>query len=432
MSDGEDDPDREDGPDVWSRFELSDTHREHLLNLVLVVMSVSVAFAGLEVGLRAGVVPYDRGVSSEEIHCSGPEDLHQFHSKYGWTLSPNATYLRQWKKPHSEDAYYLYTTNNEGFRDTYDSGDRNVIVLGDSFTEGAGVTEGGQYSHLLDRWSSNTSFRTYAAGGFGTDQELLIYRNVSERYDHDLVIVAYYYGNDAKNNAGEGWPQGPRRPRFELQDGQLVQVHEPVDRIPANTAGFRDYGVVGAVHKTVRDYSWAYDWTYRRTRTVAAKTGDGESGSGAPPAAPTGEERRAHLRLTRALLAEFSIEANSHDAEVLVVGIPARGDVTPSNPAHYPTETGLPYYRAQRQMIRNVAANNSNLAYLDLKPRLEREVAAGRQVYGREVANAHFIAHGYRVMAETIHRRLSSAGYVSNRSVNYETDSRRSVTSCPS
>jgi len=130
------------------------------------------------------------------------------------------------------------------------------------------VTQGEQYATLLDHWLPNTSFRTYAAGGYGTDQELLVYRNVSDRYEHDLVVLQYYYGNDAENNAGKGWPPGPRRPRFGLRDGELVRTHEPVDEIPSGTAGFRDYGVVGDVHSGLQEASWAYHWTYRRMRSV--------------------------------------------------------------------------------------------------------------------------------------------------------------------
>lgn len=411
-------------------LEPSDETRVRLLNVALVVLSLSVAFAGLEAGLRVGLVPYDRGVSSEEIHCSGPEDLHQFHPEYGWTLSPNATYIRRWQKPHTEDASYLYTTSDEGFRDTYDSGERNVIVVGDSFTEGAGVTEGGQYPHLLDRWTPNTSFHAYGAGGYGTDQELLVYRNVSDRHDHNLVILAYYYGNDAKNNVGKGWPQGPRRPHFELRDGRLVQTNQPVDEIPPDTAGFRDYGIVGTAHNGLKDLSWAYDWTYRRIRTVAGKAGIVGSGSGGPPTPPTGADLRKQLRLTRALVTEVSAEARANDAEVLVVGIPARGEITPSNPAHYPPETGVPYYESQRQVLEEVAANRSNLRFLSLKPVLEREVAEGRQVYGQKVANAHFVAHGYHVMARTIYRNVTAQGYVPNNSVDYGTDYRRTRKSC--
>lgn len=414
-----------------SLFEVSDRTRNWLLNLALIALSVSVAFAGLEVALRAGAVPYDRGVSSEDIYCSGPETLHQFHPEYGWTLSPNATYMRHWEKPYTEDAWYLYTTNANGFRDTYDSGERNVIVLGDSFTEGGGVTEGGQYTRLLDRWAPNTSFHAYAAGGYGTDQELLVYRNISDRYDHDLVILQYYYGNDAKNNAGKGWPPGPRRPRFELRNGSLVQVHEPVDEIPSSAAGFRDYGAVGAVHQQLKDVSWAYDWTYRRARTVAAKTGViGTSGGGGTPTPPTGEKLRSQLRLTRALVAEIGAEANEDGADVLVVGVPARGEVTPSNPAHYPSDLGIPYYEAQREMLRGTASNHSNVQYLDLKPVLKRKTADGQQMYGEEVANAHFIADGYRAMARTIYRNITAEGYIPRRNVNFEKDYSRTRQAC--
>lgn len=422
--------DDEENRGLGAAIELDEKTKDRLLNLLLVVLSVSVAFAGLEVALRVGAVPYDRQVSSEDIRCSGPEALHQFHSKYGWTLSPNATYIRHWQKPNDEDAWYLYTTNAQGSRDTNDSGEQNVIVLGDSFTEGAGVTEGGQYARLLDHWTPNTSFRAYGAGGYGTDQELLVYRNVSDRFDHDLVILQYYYGNDAKNNAGKGWPPGPRRPRFELQNGRLVQVHEPVDKIPGDTAGFRDYGVVGSFHQGLKDLSWAYDWTYRRSRAVASKTGIIGASSGGQPMPPTGRALDSQLRLTRALIGALAEEAKANGADVLVVGVPARGEVNPSNPAHYPADVGLSYYRSQRAMLQGVATNRSNVRYLDLKPELKQERADGEQVYGGEVANAHFVANGYRTMARTIYENISAAGYVSDRTVDFEKDYRQVRKTC--
>jgi len=412
------------------RARLDERRRRQLTNLALVVASVLFAFAALEAGLRAGVVPYDRGVSSEDIRCSGPETLHQFHPEYGWTLAPSATYLRHWKKPHGDDEWYFFETSAEGFRDTYDSGERNVIVVGDSFTEGAGVTQGGQYATLLDHWFPNTSFRTYAAGGYGTDQELLVYRNVSDRFDHDLVVLQYYYGNDATNNAGEGWPPGPRRPRFELRDGTLVQVHGPVDEIPPDAAGFRDYGAVGTIHGGLQDASWAYDWTYRRTRSVLSRLGLVGGGGGGPPMPSTGAERRSQLRLTSALLTEVGDEARAHGADVLVVGVPARGEVTPSNPAHYPSDRGIPYYRAQREMLRETAAGHPNVSLLSLKPVLEREVAEGRQVYGEEVANAHFVAYGYRVMARAIYQEITAEGYVPDQSPNFSADYRSTRRAC--
>jgi len=421
-------PDSDGGVLGW----LGDGRREQLQNLALVLLSLSVAFAGLEGALRVGAVPYDRDVTSEDIRCTGPETLHRFHPEYGWTLAPNATYLRHWKKPGGEDEWYYFRTNDEGFRDTYDSGERNVIVVGDSFTEGAGVTQGGQYATLLDHWAPDTAFQTYAAGGYGTDQELLVYRDVADRYEHDLVILQYYYGNDAKNNVGEGWPPGPRRPQFELRNGTLTQVHEPADRMPSNAAGFRDYGVIGDIHSTLQDTLWVYDWTYRRSRTIAARVGivGGGDGGGGPPTPPTGAERRRQLRLTSALIAEIGDEARANDADVLVVGVPARGELRPDAPAHFPTDSGIPYYEDQRETIRETAANHSNVTFLPMKPVIGREIGAGRQMYGQEVANAHFVASGYRVMARTIYENLSAAGYVSGGSPDFDADYRERRRTC--
>jgi len=406
------------------------TRREALENLGLVAGSGGIALGGLEAGLRTGIVPYERGVSSEEIYCQTPKKLHQFHPEYGWTLVPDTEYIRHWKRPGGEDDWLLFRTNEDGFRDTYHSGDDTVIVLGDSFTEGAGVTQGGQYPHLLDRWAPDTAFRAFAAGGYGTDQELLVYRDVGTEYDHNLVVLQFYLGNDRRTITGKGWPPGPRRPRFELRDDDLVQVHEPVDEIPEGSAGFRNYGLVGDIHGRFRETSYAYDWTYGRSRKLLISAGLLSKSAISEFEVPTGAELKSQLKLTRALLERVGDLAEDRGAELLIVSIPARGDVDPSNPEHYPPSKGRPFYDEQREMLRNLSAGHENIGLSELKPTIKNELAAGNRMYGE--ATGHFTPHGYRVMAKQLYNRLVSEGYLkSNRSVDFEKTYTTSVKSCP-
>lgn len=406
------------------------SRRALLQNLFLVFVSVSVTIMGLEAGLRFGVVPYDQEVESRAIYCDSPEQFHQFHPEYGWTLVPNSTYIRHWKRPNGNDSWLLFEINEEGFRDVFDSGSANIIVLGDSFTEGAGVTKGGQYPYLLDRWAKDTAFRTYAAGGYGTDQQMLIYRNVADRFEHDVVVLQFYLGNDVRNNAGKGWPPGPRRPRFELQNGSLEQVHEPVNDIPEGAAGFRDYGRLGIVHQTLRDTSFAYDWLFKRNRRLLVKAGVLHGGGAVSEFdAPTGDELRSQLKLTRALVEQIGIIAETEDAEVLIVAVPARGDVDPSNPEHYPPTEGEPYYEAQRSMLQKIAETNDNIGLLDLKPVMKRNINDGRQVYGSETG--HFTPYGYRVMAKQIYGRLVADGHLTeDASVDFTAKYTKNIRTC--
>ena len=137
--------------------------------------------------------------------------------------------------------------------------------------------------------------------------------------------------------------------------------------------------------------------------------GGGEGGG--PPTPPTGAERESQLRLTGALLEAVGDEARANGTDVLVVEVPARGEIGPSAPAHYPADRGIPYYRAQREMLPETAAGHPNVSFLPLEPVFDRETDAGRRMYDREVANAHFVAEGYRRMARTIYGTIVAAGY---------------------
>lgn len=182
-----------------------------LLGLSISFATVLLFFGGLEGYLRIFTE------TTGHIYCKGPTDRSEFHSQYGWIEHPNSQYL---EKKSNKDNWSLHTYNDEGFRDTYNSGEENVIVLGDSFTRGSLVDDHSTYTHLLDRWTPHTTFRNYGTGGYGTAQELLVYQDYSKKFDHNLVILGYYF-----NDPGDNVDKNPRRPTFELTSDRLILKH---------------------------------------------------------------------------------------------------------------------------------------------------------------------------------------------------------------
>lgn len=79
------------------------------------------------------------------------------------------------------------------------------------------------YTFLLDRWSPETAFHNYGMDGYATENELVVYENVSDRYDHRLVVLGYYAGNDMQTNLRKT----PLQPQFGVRNGTLVQTQEP-------------------------------------------------------------------------------------------------------------------------------------------------------------------------------------------------------------
>ncbi|MGH6902277.1 MAG: hypothetical protein ACREIR_06010, partial [Geminicoccaceae bacterium] len=118
-------------------------------NLLLVALSVAFGVVVIEGFLMwrpefQALVPF-----SNLVYCAGPPRLAQSHELFGWTAVPESAYFEQTSEA---DGWAVHIYNAEGFRDLFDSGDEHVIVLGDSFAQGADANNDESFPHLLDLW----------------------------------------------------------------------------------------------------------------------------------------------------------------------------------------------------------------------------------------------------------------------------------------
>lgn len=385
--------------------------REYGLNALLVLLSVGVVLSGVEVALQAGLL--DVGKNQHQF-CDGPIERFQFHPQYGYTEHPNSVYLE--KRTAYQD-WSTFVHNSEGFRDVYDTGSDNVIVLGDSFTRGTLVDQNSTYSHLLDRWNPNTAFRNYGTGGYDQTNELHVYRNVSDQVNHDLVVIGYYTNDPLTNDA-----ESARKPTYTLEDGDLELVRMPSE--PEGDSGpslaRRLYFATPLRHLQTPQFVEAKLAT--ASRRLAA-------GNDEPPKPPTGAALEYKLALTRSLLEEIAAEADRHDATVLIVTIPNRGEVYPDQPHRFAVEDGRPYWEANYRMLRELESNNPTVTVLDPRPALRAEREAGNRTYG--VANAHLDDRGHRVLARVIQEELVRTGFVEDGAVNYSERYESERDGCP-
>ena len=132
----------------------------------------------------------------------------------GWLArSPDRHRLRL--APHAELRHkskefdYLFRTNDRGFRgpnvsfakpsDVY-----RIVVIGDSFVAGYGVDEKDLMTGILERTLVNNETSkgkrievvNLGRVGSSTIREFDLYETLGRRYEPDLVILAYYLGND--------------------------------------------------------------------------------------------------------------------------------------------------------------------------------------------------------------------------------------------
>jgi hypothetical protein len=326
-------------------------------NLLLVALSVAFGVIVIEGFLMwrpefQAMVPF-----SNLVYCAGPPRLAQSHELFGWTAVPDSAYFEQTSEA---DGWAVHIYNAEGFRDLFDSGDQHVIVLGDSFAQGADANNDESFPHLLDLWNPDLAFHNFGTGGYGTKSALSVYEVMSSKIPHQLVILAYFLGNDLRDNLqshdrGEGASSpesGDSRTWFET----LKEINSTIRQ------GVRTYNLL---YSSVRPAFGGFDLPVHRV----------DKG----------------IQVTNDLMVALVNRAQSSGSELLIVALPSWNQV--NNYGDPEEATG------QRAMLAKIAAQSDHVHLIDMWDRIARSDID--RVYG--IKDKHFSRYGYYLTAKAIH-----------------------------
>ncbi len=124
--------------------------------------------------------------------------------------------------------------NRDGFRDREhpskkSPGTYRIAVLGDSFTEGLQVRLEDTFGAVIEReLATCANFRArsvevfnFGVSNYGTAQELLTLRDRVWQTEPDLVLLAFFSGNDVWDNSRE-LKRDPELPYFRIENDKLV------------------------------------------------------------------------------------------------------------------------------------------------------------------------------------------------------------------
>ncbi|MEG3842361.1 SGNH/GDSL hydrolase family protein [Microcoleus sp. herbarium14] len=160
-----------------------------------------------EVGLRvAGIDGYPK---IGDFVDSAPTRFHTSDPNLGWKLKPGAS--GEWKG----EGESFVRVNSEGLRDREHTKAKpantlRVAVLGDSFTEAIHVPVEQTFWSKLERKLGNceavkgrkkVEAINFGVQGYGTAQELIMLRKKVWDYNPDIVVLAFFIGNDVINNS---------------------------------------------------------------------------------------------------------------------------------------------------------------------------------------------------------------------------------------
>ena len=193
---------------------------------------------------------------------------------YYWALARLPHPVTGWAPPAGAVAWQdvegraLVRINGSGLRgperpQEKPSGSRRGAVLGDSFGEAVQVALEDTFPAVLERALSGcealvgrpVEVINFGVSGYGTAQELLTFRSRVRAFRPDLVVLAFFPGNDLVENV-RALDADPLRPYFRLDQGQLT-----LDE------GFRqgvDY------RRRVSPPGRAWSWLLRHSRLVQA------------------------------------------------------------------------------------------------------------------------------------------------------------------
>jgi len=149
-----------------------------------------------------------------------PADLFASHS-IGWTLEPGLK-----ARISTVSGPIEVAVNEVGFRDenypVARTGERaRVLVLGDSFTLALEMAQDETFHARLERlYGGEVEVISLAASGYDPTQELLAYEHIGRDFDPDVVLLAFYVGNDLINR-----PRSPEVPYYSLDDDGQLRLH---------------------------------------------------------------------------------------------------------------------------------------------------------------------------------------------------------------
>jgi len=256
----------------------------------------------------------------------------------------------------SQNAWGLRAPDDEGPRRPHGSG-RRVLVLGDSYVWGYGTAQNDLFTDRRIE-GSDVDLVNFGVSGYGTDQELLLYRRLGARFDVDEVVLVFTPYNDVENNL---MPEqyGYAKPYFVLNgDGSLTLHQEGLHESRVDRALESLLCESRAINLLVGGSLRVRNALLNRFRTPlgAAEARDRVLG----PADVTPRDR-AGLQLSATLIRALREAAAAHGARFSVVFVPYKPHILTGERDNHPfvpllaaalAADGIPYYEPYPLFLR--------------------------------------------------------------------------------
>lgn len=169
--------------------------------------------------------------------------MHEPHPSRGWALKRNTSVDIGGKR---------YSTNAQGFRSlsdfVSDPTKYEVMIVGDSFTYGADVSDTDTWPFLLSMLDPRLSVFNLGTGGYGIDQMFITLSEEIGHYRPRLVIVAFIDDDLSRSLLAF---RDYKKPKFVIDNGRLLLASRPIGSVAEVLRELEEGGVAkGSLFRT--------------------------------------------------------------------------------------------------------------------------------------------------------------------------------------
>lgn len=289
-----------------------------LIRLALVTVGLVLALAGAEIGVRC----FTR-FEYTAPRIFAPSDL------IPWELRKGARAVDEgyWGEFHVSIAVNAGGYRQAEFSTSKAPGTTRILVLGDSFTFGYGVEEPDAYPRVLETLL-NSQGRRYEvinagyASGYAPDTALVYFRARGRMLQPDVVILAFFQGNDIGDLRTTEWPLTDSA-GLPLRVTSGLYYVDTQGRLRTTRGAFLGFlegvPVLGSLKLIVRDHSQFMGFAVQQYRL-------GRIARGAPTGfdAPSFDRGDDHARLAH-ILTGLRDASRESGAQLIVFNIPEKG-----------------------------------------------------------------------------------------------------------
>ena len=337
----------------------------------------------------------------------------------GWRLEPNAQYIQKTGKVSARVVY-----NSRGWHDTLHeyrkpSGVYRILVLGDSFMEGFSVgldyTFATQLNRILKEQGKNVEVINLGVGGYGTLQEYIALKTEGLKYDPDLVLLAFFFGNDLSDNSLEMEKQIRGKDSMKFLSRPFLL---PGSENEWNVTLIDHQRIRASYDRAVRQWKrlpfWKRTHLYGLFEPISLRWNprgrregpDADLHNFAPHRCQEEEPYQTAWMITQRILRRVKQDLNAAGAEFIVFTVPHVTDVEPAlipeevrrKAADFCLDPPIGYDRLKAIL------NQEEIRYIDLLPEFRR-TQKSQNLY---VEDGHWNQQGHLLAAVQVERFLKT------------------------